>query len=138
MTEKPALASSPWNEAYRIHGLEAVLTPGLAIYEEAVEANIAATLRALGGDANRWRPHVKTAKLEAVMRRLGECGVANFKCATTLELLVAAQSGAADVLVAPACWRQCATGARDCDPISAGTYFRAHRGREATATMARD
>lgn len=100
MTEKPALASLPWNEAYRIHGLEAVLTPGLAIYEEAVEANIAATLRALGGDANRWRPHVKTAKLEAVMRRLGECGVANFKCATTLELLVAAQSGAADVLVA--------------------------------------
>ncbi len=100
MSGKPAVVSLPWNEGYRIHGLDEALTPALAIYEQAVEANIAATLRALGGDANRWRPHVKTAKLQAVMRRLVKRGVANFKCATTLELLVAAQSGAADVLVA--------------------------------------
>lgn len=85
---------------YRIAGIESVLTPALAIYPEIVDANIAATLRVLGGDGNRWRPHVKTAKLAFVMRRLVERGVTNFKCATTLELQTACAAGAADVLVA--------------------------------------
>lgn len=87
-------------DEYRIRGLDGVLTPALAIYAELVEANVQATLRLLGGDANRWRPHVKTAKLEFVMRRLVESGVGNFKCATTLELLAACRAGARDVLVA--------------------------------------
>jgi D-serine deaminase-like pyridoxal phosphate-dependent protein len=86
--------------AYRIEGLEHVLTPALAIYPEMVDANIAATLRLAGGDANRWRPHIKTAKLGFTMRRLVERGVVNFKCSTTLELLTACRSGARDALVA--------------------------------------
>src|SRR4051812_30012935 len=40
-----------------------VLTPALAVYRDAVEHNIATTLRLLGNDPERWRPHVKTAKL---------------------------------------------------------------------------
>src|SRR5262245_30087539 len=87
-------------EAYRITGVELVMTPALAIYPEIVDANIEATLRALGGDANRWRPHVKTTKLGFIMRRLAERGVTNFKCATTLELQTAAEAGATDILVA--------------------------------------
>jgi D-serine deaminase-like pyridoxal phosphate-dependent protein len=54
----------------------------------------------LGGDADRWRVHIKTAKLGYTLRMLVERGVRNFKCATTLELLVACQCGAADVLLA--------------------------------------
>jgi D-serine deaminase-like pyridoxal phosphate-dependent protein len=65
-----------------------------------VDANIAATLRLLGGRADRWRPHVKTAKLAFTMNRLLERGVTRFKCATTLELLCACEAGAGDVVVA--------------------------------------
>lgn len=85
---------------YSISGLDRVLTPALAIYSEAVDANISFTLELLGGDANRWRPHVKTAKLESTMQRLVAHGVAHFKCATTLELRTACSAGARDVLVA--------------------------------------
>src|SRR5712691_617495 len=87
-------------EPYRIQNAAQVLTPALLIYPELAEANIRTTLRLLGGDANRWRPHVKTAKLEFIMRMLAANGVTNFKCATTLELLTACRAGARDVLVA--------------------------------------
>src|SRR5262249_14111324 len=56
--------------------------------------------RLLDGDPNRWRPHVKTAKLASVMRLLVERGVLQFKCATTLELATACAAGAEDVLLA--------------------------------------
>ncbi len=85
---------------YRITGIESVMTPALAIYPEIVDANIAATLHLLGDDPNRWRPHVKTAKLGFIMRKLVERGITNFKCATTLELQTACEAGAKDVLVA--------------------------------------
>jgi D-serine deaminase-like pyridoxal phosphate-dependent protein len=88
------------DEPYRIAGVESVMTPALAIYPEIVDANIEATLRVMGGDANRWRPHVKTSKLGFVMRRLVELGVTNVKCATTLEMQTAAEAGAVDILVA--------------------------------------
>jgi D-serine deaminase-like pyridoxal phosphate-dependent protein len=65
-----------------------------------VDANIKATLTMLGGDPNRWRPHIKTAKIGAILRQLMDHGVINFKCSTTLELLAACQVGAADVLLA--------------------------------------
>jgi len=80
--------------------IDRVMTPALAIYPEIVDANIKTTLELLGGDANRWRPHVKTAKLGFMMRRLVEHGIANFKCSTSLELLTVCKAGASDVLVA--------------------------------------
>ncbi len=57
-------------------------------------------MRLLGGRSDRWRPHVKTAKLPFTMRRLLEHGVSRFKCATSLELVTACDAGALDVLVA--------------------------------------
>jgi D-serine deaminase-like pyridoxal phosphate-dependent protein len=94
------LSSLPWEDGYRLTDTENIMTPALVIYPDAVDANIDAALRLLGGDAERWRPHVKTAKIGAVMRRLTEQGVRNFKCATTLELVTACQAGATDVLLA--------------------------------------
>ena len=85
---------------YRIADVDSVLTPALAVYPEIVRANVDFTLELLGGDANRWRPHVKTTKLGTIMHLLVERGVVNFKCATTLELLTACRAGARDVLVA--------------------------------------
>ena len=81
-------------------GLEQVRTPALLIDLDAVERNIAATLGLLAQDADRWRPHLKTAKLGLVMRRLRERGVTHAKCATTLELETACEAGFEDVLLA--------------------------------------
>lgn len=97
---KQAVSELFSEEPYRITGVESVMTPALVIYPEIVDANIEATLRALGGDANRWRPHVKTSKLGFIMRKMAERGVTNVKCATTLELQTAAEAGAEDILVA--------------------------------------
>lgn len=94
------LNESSWDERYRLSDLENVLTPALLIYPEAIASNIQRTLDLLGGDAQHWRVHIKTAKLGYTLRMLLERGVRHFKCATTLELLVACQSGARDVLFA--------------------------------------
>src|SRR2546430_531380 len=97
---KSMLNEFGWDERYRVADLENVLTPALVVYPEMIVTNIARTLRLLDGDADRWRVHIKTAKLEYTLRMLVERGVGNFKCATTLELLTACRSGARDVLVA--------------------------------------
>lgn len=102
---KTAFAPSPLLnqstiDSYRIKDIETVLTPALAIYPEIVDANIAATVRLLGDNADRWRPHVKTAKLQFVMQRYVAQGIQNFKCSTSLELSTVCEAGASDVLLA--------------------------------------
>jgi D-serine deaminase-like pyridoxal phosphate-dependent protein len=86
------------------NAIDHVLTPALVIFPEVVDRNIEKTLARLGGNPERWRPHVKTAKLISTMRQMTAHGIRNFKCATTLELRTACEAGAADVLVAFACW----------------------------------
>jgi D-serine deaminase-like pyridoxal phosphate-dependent protein len=98
--EKSMISEYGWNEAYRVSGVDDVITPALVVYPEIIASNIERTLALLGGDADRWRAHIKTAKLAYTLRMMVERGVRNFKCATTLELLVACECGAADVLVA--------------------------------------
>lgn len=85
---------------YAIENAGSLLTPALVIYPEIVDRNIAATVRLLGGDANRWRPHLKTAKLGFIMRRMVERGIAQAKVSTTVELAAACASGMKDVLLA--------------------------------------
>src|SRR6516164_3880827 len=99
-TQKVMLSEFPWHERYRVSDVNDLLTPALAVYPEIIASNIARTLHLLGGNADRWRVHIKTAKLAYTLRMLVERGVGNFKCATTLELLVACRSGVADVLLA--------------------------------------
>jgi D-serine deaminase-like pyridoxal phosphate-dependent protein len=94
------LQEFPWHERYRISDPELVLTPALALYPDVIASNIRCTLELLGGQADRWRAHIKTAKLNYTLRMLIDRGVRNFKCATSLELLQACQAGATDVLVA--------------------------------------
>jgi D-serine deaminase-like pyridoxal phosphate-dependent protein len=85
---------------YEVQDAPALSTPSLLIYTEMIEANITAALRMMNGDASRWRPHLKTAKLGYTMRRLVARGIKTAKCATTLELVAAIESGIEDVLVA--------------------------------------
>src|SRR5436305_4809419 len=84
--------------------MENSLTPALVIFPEVVDRNIETTIARLGNNPDRWRPHVKTAKLISTMRQMTARGIRNFKCATTLELRTVCEAGAADVLVAFACW----------------------------------
>ena len=99
-TQKSMLSEFAWDERYKVPGIENVLTPALVIYPEIIAANLERTLKLLGGGADRWRVHIKTAKLSYTVRMMVERGIRHFKCATTLELLVACQCGAADVLLA--------------------------------------
>jgi len=95
-TQKCMLSEFAWDQRYRASSLDDVLTPALLLYPEIVASNVARTLELLDGDANRWRVHIKTAKLGYTLRMLVERGIRHFKCATTLELLVACRSGAGD------------------------------------------
>jgi D-serine deaminase-like pyridoxal phosphate-dependent protein len=87
-------------ESYEISRPERFLTPALLIYPELVRHNVRTTVELLGGDATRFRPHIKTAKLASMVREMVQLGVKEFKCATTLELLTACSAGASAVLVA--------------------------------------
>ncbi len=98
--QKSMIGEFAWDPRYAVSGVEDVMTPALLVYPEIIASNIARTLALLDGDADRWRVHIKTAKLGYTLRMMVERGVRNFKCATTLELLVACQCGAADVLLA--------------------------------------
>lgn len=94
------LTEFPWDDRYRVSDIDEILTPALLLYPEIIASNIDATVRLLDDNADRWRVHIKTAKLAYTLRLFIDRGVRNFKCATTLELLTACRSGAADVLLA--------------------------------------
>jgi len=92
---------SSWSlTEYEVIDTSRVITPALLIYPEKLHHNIQATINMVGGDANRWRPHIKTAKLSAVVKGYIRDGLRQFKCSTTLELKMACEAGAEDVLVA--------------------------------------
>jgi D-serine deaminase-like pyridoxal phosphate-dependent protein len=99
-TQKSMLSEYAWDARYKVSAVEDVMTPALVVYPEIISSNIERTLELLDGDPDRWRVHIKTAKLGYTIGMMVERGMRNFKCATTLELLVACQCGAADVLLA--------------------------------------
>ncbi len=81
-------------------------SPALVIYKDLVRENISRVIEYLGGDVNRWRPHIKTLKIPAIYAELIDAGVRHFKCATLreakllLELLDRKGIEGADLLVA--------------------------------------
>jgi D-serine deaminase-like pyridoxal phosphate-dependent protein len=85
---------------YALEDTSGIVTPALLIYPDVVAGNIRTTLAIVKNDPERWRPHIKTAKLGAVVGQMVGEGIYNFKCATTLELLTACRAGASDVLLA--------------------------------------
>lgn len=74
-------------------------SPALLIFSEKVDANLARML-AIAGGPERLRPHVKTHKLEPLIRRQLALGITKFKTATLAEATMCATAGARDVLVA--------------------------------------
>ena len=86
--------------AYRLLDASRLFTPALLVYPDFVGSNVRTVIQLLDGNPARWRAHVKSAKLSYVVKQLTAAGVTALKCATTLELRVACECGAADVLLA--------------------------------------
>jgi D-serine deaminase-like pyridoxal phosphate-dependent protein len=100
MSHKMMITDYSLDPTYVVNSFDDILTPALLVYPEVIESNIDRTLHLLEGNADRWRAHIKTAKLAFTLKMLIARGVRNFKCATTLELLTACECGATDVLLA--------------------------------------
>jgi hypothetical protein len=60
MTTLTMLSDFAWDQRYRVFSLDDVLTPALLLYPDVVASKVERTLELLGGDANRWRVHIKT------------------------------------------------------------------------------
>jgi len=76
-----------------------VPSPALLVYPDRIRENIRRMI-AIAGGVERLRPHMKTHKLAEVIRMQMEQGITKFKCATIAEAEMAADCGAADVLLA--------------------------------------
>ncbi len=75
-------------------------TPALVFYQHLIEDNLRAMLEVVGGKPDRLRPHVKTVKCPAVVRRELALGIHKHKCSTLREAMLLAECGVLDVLVA--------------------------------------
>lgn len=65
--------------------LEKTLSPALVIFLDHVRHNLKVMSELVGGDLDRWRPHIKTAKVPLVYQEMVRVGLRHFKCATTRE-----------------------------------------------------
>ncbi len=87
------------NRWHRIENENEVFSPSLLVYPDRIEENIARMIR-MAGDASRLRPHVKTYKMEEVVKMQLDHGISRFKCATISEAEMTARAGASDILLA--------------------------------------
>lgn len=86
-------------ELYEIADTDAIATPALVYYKDIIEANTQKVLAQMRGTDRLW-PHVKSHKMDAVVRLQQRYGITRFKCATLSEAHMAAACGAQDVLLA--------------------------------------
>ncbi|MEM1136008.1 MAG: D-TA family PLP-dependent enzyme [Bacteroidota bacterium] len=86
-------------EWYKIEDADKIDTPTLVVYPERIKGNIERMI-AIAGNADRLYPHVKTHKMEAVVKIQITQGITKFKCATIAEAEMLAQAEASDVLLA--------------------------------------
>jgi hypothetical protein len=66
-------------------------TPSLVIYADVLRQNVERVVKACGG-AHRWQPHIKTVKSKEIIEELIGSGVKQFKCATSREAELLAQT----------------------------------------------
>ena len=89
MTENP----------YCFAGQDEICSPQLIYYPEIIAQNID-LMKKLAGGADRLWPHVKTYKMEKVVKMLLAAGIKRFKCATIAELEMTVRAGAEAALMA--------------------------------------
>ncbi|MFC1634303.1 D-TA family PLP-dependent enzyme [Planctomycetota bacterium] len=76
-----------------------VLSPALLVFPELIKRNISKAIE-IAGDPCRLRPHVKTHKIPQIIRMHLDAGIDKFKCSTLSELMMIAEAGGNDILLA--------------------------------------
>jgi len=84
---------------YELDDPDAIETPALLIFEDALDHNIRKAVELAGGAQNLML-HVKTHKSADILKRLMNAGISSFKCATLKEAEMTAQAGAASLVLA--------------------------------------
>lgn len=83
---------------YRIEDTRQIISPGLIVFRELLEANLDRMI-AIAGTASRLRPHCKTHKMPQVTKLELARGVTKHKCATFAEAEMLAEAGAPDIFL---------------------------------------
>lgn len=89
----------PKRDAYHIEDVHEIYSPGLLIFRELLEHNLAEMIR-VAGDPERLRPHCKTHKTREIIEIQLGMGITRHKCATVAEAEMLAESGVRDILIA--------------------------------------
>src|SRR5215471_8956152 len=84
---------------YAIADTSQILSPGLVIFRDLVEQNLAEMIR-VAGSADRLRPHCKTHKMREIVQMQLARGIIKHKCATIAEAEMLAEAGAKDIFLA--------------------------------------
>jgi D-serine deaminase-like pyridoxal phosphate-dependent protein len=87
------------DSCYEIADTSQILSPGLVVFREILEANIEQML-AIAGSPDRLRPHCKTHKMREVIQMQVARGVLMHKAATFAEAEMLVSAGAEDVFLA--------------------------------------
>jgi D-serine deaminase-like pyridoxal phosphate-dependent protein len=82
-----------------INDLQRLPSPCLVVDATRVHDNIQQMIH-IAGSAERLRPHLKTHKMREVVQLQLQAGITRFKAATPVEVQMACEAGAADVLLA--------------------------------------
>lgn len=84
---------------YQIADLAEIYSPGLVVFRDLVERNLAGMVR-IAGSAARLRPHCKTHKMPAVIALEQALGITRHKAATIAEAEMLARAGVDDIFLA--------------------------------------
>ena len=84
---------------YELENTGDLISPALIYYKDIILDNTKRIIEMAGGAQQLW-PHVKSHKAAAMIRMQIELGINRFKCATVAEAQVAAETGAAFIILA--------------------------------------
>ena len=85
---------------YDIQNIDDIDSPSLALYEDRLEYNLQKMLDMVDGNSSKLMPHVKTNKMQEVIKRMIALGITNFKASTIAEAEITAHEGAKSILIA--------------------------------------
>ena len=84
---------------YQIADTSQILSPGLVVFRDLVEQNLAEMIRIAGSPA-RLRPHCKTHKMREIAQLQLARGITKHKCTTIAEAEMLIEAGARDIFLA--------------------------------------
>ncbi|MGE3308351.1 MAG: D-TA family PLP-dependent enzyme [Limisphaerales bacterium] len=99
LSQRPDSGRDDGLAGFHVTNVGEIPSPAVLLVRARIEENLRRMI-AIAGDPSRLRPHIKTHKTAALVRRQIDLGITRFKCATIAEADLAASVGAQDVLLA--------------------------------------